>query len=363
MLGLKFKNLWVAEIFSAALVIGSLASASRANDSSVSASPSGGLIFEKSDSVKMKSEYLYISLDRIVVKYVFKNTSKSDVKTKVGFPLPTIDPVEAEFSFREPHDAEFRVKVNGKSISSDIDIRVLRRNHKAFDSAGHIRRKDIDITTAFNELGLDPFDDNIGQGKVTEKLKSLGVICNDPDDNHEFGCWSTKKTYFWDQIFPAGKEVKIEHMYIPWPGSYNEVTAINPRQSIFIDECMDESFIRAYSKLSGFPLSEYDIGIDEYSGRRAYILKKNADDSLFKKVRGWPPQFSQANIEYILTTGANWSGPIGNFTLEINKGDAALISFCPIPGVRMVRSGHSFVGKARDFIPKSDLSIYLIIPH
>ena len=39
--------------------------------------------------------------------------------------------------------------------------------------------------------------------------------------------------------------------------------------------------------------------------------------------------FSEERIEYTLKTGANWAGPIRDFRLTIDKGDAtSLISFC-----------------------------------
>ena len=39
--------------------------------------------------------------------------------------------------------------------------------------------------------------------------------------------------------------------------------------------------------------------------------------------------FSEQRIDYILRTGANWAGPIRDFRLIVDKGDAgSLVSFC-----------------------------------
>ena len=48
----------------------------------------GGLVLKRSDAVRLDSEDLYISADKVVVKYQFTNTSDQDVETLVSFPLP-----------------------------------------------------------------------------------------------------------------------------------------------------------------------------------------------------------------------------------------------------------------------------------
>lgn len=53
------------------------------NDS-VATIATSGLQLEKTDSISMESELLQLSTELIRVKYVFKNESKTDIKTVVA---------------------------------------------------------------------------------------------------------------------------------------------------------------------------------------------------------------------------------------------------------------------------------------
>ncbi len=64
----------------------------------------------------------------------------------------------------------------------------------------------------------------------------------------------------------------------------------------------------------------------------------------------------------MLSTGANWAGPIGDFTLKLEKGGAALLSTCPVAGLTLKREGSAFVARAKDFTPKADLNIIFVLP-
>jgi hypothetical protein len=62
----------------------------------------------------------------------------------------------------------------------------------------------------------------------------------------------------------------------------------------------------------------------------------------------------------VLSTAANWAGPIGAFTLKVDKAGAALVSTCPIDGLTLEREGEAFAARARDFAPKADLNILFV---
>ena len=65
-------------------------------------------------------------------------------------------------------------------------------------------------------------------------------------------------------------------------------------------------------------------------------------------------------VQYVPTTGANWAGPIEQFTLVIDKDGVDPISTCPIAGLTLRRSGNSFVANAKNFVPKTDLNILFV---
>jgi hypothetical protein len=66
-------------------------------------------------------------------------------------------------------------------------------------------------------------------------------------------------------------------------------------------------------------------------------------------------------LEYILTTGANWSGPIRSFRLVVDKGSSNnLISFCG-QGVRKIDPTRFELRKSQ-FIPASNLYVLIVTP-
>jgi len=69
--------------------------------------------------------------------------------------------------------------------------------------------------------------------------------------------------------------------------------------------------------------------------------------------------FAEERIEYILKTAANWSGPIKEFRLVVDKGDADnLVSFC---GEDVKKIGDTqFEVKKTDFVPDGNLAILIL---
>lgn len=307
------------------------AHATYANDASVSGTPSGGLKFEKTDLVKMESEYLEISHKKITVKYRFKNISDKNVDMTIGFPLPDVRVAMycSEHRHAVPHDQDFVVRVNGKDVLYDTAIRVYKYKNKSGD---------VDITREFLETTQDPFDNKIGNEENKQKLDTLGVVIHGDDMGCDgTGNWVVQKTYYWKQSFPPGETVKIEHAYSPWNYWYNEVTA-----GLWQAACMDATFKRAVVNM----LNKADPG-NNYTWESVYNFGAGSN------------VLEEGGVEYILKTGANWAGSIGDFTIKINK-DEALVSFCQIPGITTHRVGDSFIGSAHNYIPTKDLFIYYV---
>ena len=88
----------------------------RANDTAGYVLPTGGVVFQKQDGIKMKNEALYIRPGQIEVNYLFENTTDKDITTQVFFPLPPIAAVADYYGYtREAlHQFHFKLWVNGK---------------------------------------------------------------------------------------------------------------------------------------------------------------------------------------------------------------------------------------------------------
>ena len=73
------------------------------------------------------------------------------------------------------------------------------------------------------------------------------------------------------------------------------------------------------------------------------------------------PGLPDWRIDYVLTTGANWAMPIGDFRLVVDKGRPGnLVSFCAT-GVRKI-SPTQFEVRHRNWRPTQDLHVIIVEP-
>jgi hypothetical protein len=146
--------------------------------------------------------------------------------------------------------------------------------------------------------------------------------------------WTLKTTYYWRQVFPAHQEVVIDHRYIPSVGGVVPMSA---------------------SDLIRQPLN---LQIDQSKGLNRYCIDGAFQAAMAKPARTtWEQHF----LQYILVTGANWSGPIRNFRLVVDKGSPDnLVSFCA-QGVKKI-SPAQFQMSASQFVPTSNLDVLILSP-
>ena len=304
-----------------------------ANDSTASMR-AGGLVLEKTDGIAMLSEDLFISAKEIRVKYRFLNHTSEPIVTLVAFPMPDITGgVEGDLGgwLEDPdHVVPFITWVNDRAVRTQVE-------HKAVFNGQ-------DISERLTQLGL-PLAPHLDATRaallalplaVQLELQGEGLVeiisygDNDDVDREVHGLWTLKTTHYWEQPFYPGEEVAIEHLYAPAIGG------------------------AAYSMLSG----NYDTpeGLQVYN--EAYCM----DDAFVAAARrkleaGY--YLSETWIDYVLVTGANWSGPIRDFRLVVDKGSADnLVSFCA-EGVTKI-SPTQFEVRRSNYTPTRDLSVLII---
>lgn len=132
-------------------------------------------------------------------------------------------------------------------------------------------------------------------------------------------------THHWQQTFPAGKTISVSHEYVP-----------------------------ALGGSVGYGMQ------GEETGR--YCIDPELQRWVDKKIKDhW--EIPTTTLHYILTTGANWKGPIGKFRLTLKKSDPKeKLSFCGT-GVKKI-DDRTFVMEKTNFVPKQDLHvIYLREPY
>ena len=323
-----------------AMVAATLAATAPAlsNDSTAELA-TGGLVFVRNDNVEMRSEELSISAKEVSVRYRFFNKSGSNVTVLVAFPMPEIrvDGPDANISLptEEPVNLlGFATAVNGKPVKTEVEQRVFAAG---IDRTDLLRSLNIPLAPhlqstgrALDKLFPDRWEEliRLGIAEIEEFDAGKGM------EKHLAARWALRTTFYWQQTFPAKAETVVEHRYRPSVGASVQTFLADP----------------ANAKEEGF---------DDF--RRKYCIDKTFYAGV-QKARGKSKQgapFSEERIEYILKTGANWAGPIGEFRLVVDKGDAdSLVSFCG-DGVKRI-SPTQFEMRKTDFFPQRDLSILIL---
>ncbi|MBF0285757.1 MAG: DUF4424 family protein [Magnetococcales bacterium] len=303
-----------------------------ANDTSF-ALAAGGMVFEKNDAVRMRSEVLRIAVDQVEVNYVFENISSEEVTLNVAFPLPPTAqtrayPIYFDYPMPEPNFVNFRLWVDGEPLTPSLDVRVFSK-------------EGADVTKILNDLGVslfDPFSRSFSKMPlaVREAMKKQGLADHhENDDDWWLEGLITKVTFHWRQRFPVGQKIKVRHLYQPVSGS----RPMSAKDGHLEEEkkfwCLDDAFLKVFTRWSRESEAREPMG----SG---YL---RAHD-----------------VGYVLQTGANWAGPIEDFTLIVQKSlkRKQLISTCPIPGLKLEKQGDAFVAKAKNFVPRSDLHLLFV---
>jgi Domain of unknown function (DUF4424) len=259
----------------------------RANDTMVTLG-AGGLVPVKSTQIVMESEELEISIGRITVTYRFRNETDRDVDATVAFPLPLLSGGALE---NEPMKLPVKDAVNflGFEVTADGKPVPVRSEVRAF----YEKRE---ITQRLQGVGLPLSVADPGMARAIQRLtaqqraalsKEELLACEDRQP-----CWATWETriqYYWTQRFPARGTVTLRQTYRPVVGGSYVVRSM-AAPSMAKELCMSNE---ARAAMQDF--KKRHTGKDQ----DAIVLWEN-------------------EIQYILTTANNWSGPIRNFHLVVN---------------------------------------------
>jgi hypothetical protein len=311
------------------------AGAALANDSSAEKA-AGGLVLRQNRAIDMVSEDLFVSAEQIRVRYVFRNRAARAQRIIVAFPMPDRELVyEMESEVAYPGD--FHTLVDGRPVRMNVERKAMLGG---VDRGAELVRLGLPIAPPAGErAGF--IADAIGRlpAAAQQRLARLGLIDRDSlaDPSHQIlPMWTVKETWHWDQVFPAGRDLNVEHSYRPGVGGTAGVrlASLDYRggedgRQAQAEFCTDAAFLAALDRIS----------------RRA------------ERERDHYPM--EQRIRYILTTGGNWRGPIGDFRLVVDKGSAdAIVSFCG-EGVRRL-SPTQFEVRHRNWRPTQDLAVLIV---
>ncbi|MCB1509643.1 MAG: DUF4424 domain-containing protein [Hyphomicrobiaceae bacterium] len=314
----------------------------RANDS-VAHLAAGGLQFGRTDAIAIQKEVLFISTSEVRVDYRFRNLTDKSVATLVAFPLPDVraqsdlDNVVIPEPGAAANFMAFKTTVDGKSVQMKVQQRAI--------AVG------IDRTNVLRDLGLPIAPYLAGLGKriaalpaaARDRLSDLAMIRYERFDAGKgwetaaIPTWTMRTVYYWHQVFPAKATISVSHRYKPSVGAAVDTGVASDYANAATNReyrdryCVDEAFTRAVRRLR------------RGSGKSGNV------------------HLTEERLEYVLKTGANWAGPISEFTMIVDKGAPDnLVSFCA-KGVRKI-SPTRFEVTMKDFYPQKNLDILIVKP-
>jgi hypothetical protein len=280
-------------------------SPSLADDSSA-ALGAGGVVLTRATDVRMAREDLYVSPNKVRIRFEFANDSKNDISTVVAFPLPDID---AGRFYEEPlgemtadpvNFVGFSVVADGKRVTPQVEQRAF---YKGRDVTATLNALHVPVNV-ISQSNIQNFDKlSPAQMKALEKA---GLA--DGSSGEDRPTWLIRTKFFWTQKFPAGKTVVLEHSYQPVTGGTFYVAddlkggTSDPNDRHWNKNyCIDPATLKA---------------IDARIGPKA--PGGNANGTL-----------EAQTTDYILMSGNNWKGPIGHFHLTLDKlKPANILSLC-----------------------------------
>jgi hypothetical protein len=321
----------------AVLFVAFVGEAACANDSTAEFA-TGGLIFVRNDKIEMRSEDLFISTEEIRVSYKFFNRSDQDVTVHVAFPMPDVRQTEQDVALPSSDPVnllDFMTRVNGRPVRAEVEQRAF-----VGETEHTTLLRELRLPLAPHVSGTNKALDALPKTKQEELLRLKLVEIEEYDagrgmERHLAARWALRTTFYWQQTFPANKETVIEHRYKPSVGmSVGTGLAI--------------------------PQDPAETALEDF--KRKYCIEKSLVDAVMRAQRGdLTPRYGEQRVEYILKTGANWSGPIRDFRLVVDKGDTKnLVSFCG-DGVKKIGPTRFEIRKT-NFTPEGNLAVLILKP-
>jgi hypothetical protein len=324
----------LAGAVAAALMLVLWQAPARANDSMAEVAI-GGLVLKDSDQISLDKEDLYLSRDEVRVDYLFTNTGGEDVEALVAFPLPDQNYGDESANLADFRTAlDFRTTVDGEPVDYDITVQAILDGRDvtadlaAFGFEPYTPQTWDDYDAALKALTPEQMEDAVSQGFLENG--------NTPEDPYYHPRWLTRTIITRTQVFPAGQTVAVSHRYKPVVGG-SVGGALNA-------EYRNEDWGKEHA-------GNYCIEDDWFAAFDRALAKRATTSN--------PSPYTEFWLGYVLSTGANWKGPIKDFRLVVDKGKPEnLISLCA-EGVKKISPTQFEVNKT-DFEPAEDLKILIV---
>ena len=316
-----------------------LASPIAANDSEAEIGL-GGIVLKPSSALRLLKEDLYLSAELVTVDYVFENPTDEYVTTTIAFPMP------AQPRGLVARDVYYDNTENwsGFDFSTHVDGRPVRL--RQIDRAMIGTR---DVTDLIASRGwpaawaladeLNPFA-GLSEAELA-RLLAEGWAVRDPLFGEQaVPAWDLVTYFVREQTFEPNSKVAVRHEYVPLVGG-SAGSALYPQYR------SDDSD----SILTGYR-TKYCLDDSILAGVDKRVANPSGDEAQ-------QTYMGETWLSYVLSSGANWSGPIRDFRLVVDKGSPDnLVSFC-MDGVTKIGPTR-FEVKKTDFEPGGDLDVLIV---
>ncbi|WP_413988459.1 DUF4424 family protein [Labrys okinawensis] len=314
-------------------------------DDSVANLDAGGLVLGKNDQIELRAEDVFLSTRQIRVAYRFYNKGDKDLPLAVSFALPDIageqDLAVAIPGAGSANFLNFQTKVNGQQAEAALE------QHAFFTPDGGQETEITDLLKGLN-VPLMPFGDAtaaaIRQLGAEDRAKLTGAGYASIEGDSVTPLWTLRSTFTRQQVFPARKEVLLQHSFTP---------SVGTASGVYFDK----------ANLTGESLAQYQKKYCTNDGflRAADLLTKRIAEA--KAKGGEMPGDLKAQQTYFGYAIAKDSlGPIGRFDLTIDKAfPDNLVSFCADGAQKMSSTRYEL--KKMNYTPDRNIDVLILDKH
>src|SRR5215208_3567934 len=203
----------------------------------------------------MVSEDLFVSADEIRIRYVFRNRTPRDVETIVAFPMPDRD-LSKEYGGDVGYPSGFRTRVAGVPVKSQLERKavVKGKDHTALLKLLRIPIAPESINSATAVMDRLPTAEK-------KRLQSLGLAGDEEYStgteltmkHHLVPLWTVQDRWWWKQRFPAGRDLVVDHRYVPGAGGSVDTLLRSPyvknddpdRRKMIAHYCIEKDILAA----------------------------------------------------------------------------------------------------------------------
>lgn len=322
--------------FAAALLLGACLAVPSLADDGTAELGVGGLVFTKSADIRMAKEDLYVSPEKVKIRFEFQNTGK-DQDIVIAFPLPDINLEDLQGEAygtigKDPVNfVGFTTTVDGKRVTTQVEQKAI---FKGKDVSALIRAAGLPLNLASND-GTSLLQ-KLPSAKRAPLVKA-GLI--DGDNEYPAPLWTVQTRFYWTQHFGAGKTLVITHAYTPVSGGLQYSQGIEgrgPDPELLKLYCIDPSIAKRLKAMSDNPK----------------LRAPDENNSPGGILWGW-------TTDYILWSANTWKGPIGHFHLTLDKLDARSVLTLCWTGLKKT-SPTTFEFTADNFAPTHDIKMLVL---